>query len=620
GKNIRFHCKKSALFRHENYILKGHGAAAGGSTMKGKRPLVFDVRRSGLLVTLKSPQAIRLLAVRVRMNMELERPTNFIGLNADATSTNLSNIRAFSPSQITSLSPADCIVTSSCYRPVHFAVLFGLSYMAITQIRIVNSIGRVNGSIVIVLKSRIGTELQKKLFLIHIYSESLPEQVSVCPENDREMKTVVIQSDGVDPSVVTGFCQKEPHYLSSLVPLSMRFLSYFARLHRRRSSRLNDGSKERSTLRAIKNTISRFGFPHIIVTDNGPQFVSEEFEQFCKNHSVTHIKSTPYHPRTNGLAERAVRTFKDRLKNEKGNRWQILEKVDEFLFTYRSTPHSTTGRSPAELIFGRRLTSPFDLLKPDLKRKQDQALWNQRCNRGEEKQVRKFKEGDNVMVKCQASKNWTNGVVVKRTGPMSYEVLADGRLLKKHVDQLRKTIYCDEGRAGGGEDHGVEFCQMKRATLTVDFTDLGFELIKTRLPRQLFPDQLCPEVGDIHPWKMEHGRPFCVLFVPGKERRRHQRRVENTQYFHTSIRKLLNQSNLISTKLLECSSRQELSSCSAGIRITHSTSDFVNMEVETAVTEKLLPARPRILSNRNFDNPQYFRYIGTKILATPSRA
>ncbi|CAB0011528.1 unnamed protein product, partial [Nesidiocoris tenuis] len=40
---------------------------------------------------------------------------------------------------------------------------------------------QVNGSIVIVLKSRIGTEPQKKLFLIHIYSESLPEQVSVCP-------------------------------------------------------------------------------------------------------------------------------------------------------------------------------------------------------------------------------------------------------------------------------------------------------------------------------------------------------------------------------------------------------------------------------------------------------
>ncbi|CAB0010900.1 unnamed protein product, partial [Nesidiocoris tenuis] len=43
----------------------------------------------------------------------------------------------------------------------------------------------VNGSIVIILKSRIGTELQKKLFLIHIYSESLPEQVSVCPRTLR---------------------------------------------------------------------------------------------------------------------------------------------------------------------------------------------------------------------------------------------------------------------------------------------------------------------------------------------------------------------------------------------------------------------------------------------------
>ncbi|CAB0004845.1 unnamed protein product, partial [Nesidiocoris tenuis] len=40
---------------------------------------------------------------------------------------------------------------------------------------------RVNGSIGIVLKSRIGTELQEELFLMHIYSESLPGQVSVCP-------------------------------------------------------------------------------------------------------------------------------------------------------------------------------------------------------------------------------------------------------------------------------------------------------------------------------------------------------------------------------------------------------------------------------------------------------
>ncbi|CAB0011323.1 unnamed protein product [Nesidiocoris tenuis] len=59
----------------------------------------------------------------------------------------------------------------------------------------------VNGSIVIVLKSRIGTELQKKLFLIHIYSESLPEQVSVCPcvrvaSQRREQLPVVVSVIG----------------------------------------------------------------------------------------------------------------------------------------------------------------------------------------------------------------------------------------------------------------------------------------------------------------------------------------------------------------------------------------------------------------------------------------
>ncbi|CAA9997295.1 unnamed protein product, partial [Nesidiocoris tenuis] len=54
---------------------------------------------------------------------------------------------------------------------------------------------KANGSIGIVLKSRIGTELQKKLFLIHIYSESLPEQVSVCPI---DTDTVVSKAQIID--------------------------------------------------------------------------------------------------------------------------------------------------------------------------------------------------------------------------------------------------------------------------------------------------------------------------------------------------------------------------------------------------------------------------------------
>ena len=60
----------------------------------------------------------------------------------------------------------------------------------------------------------------------------------------------------------------------------------------------------------------QFGLPEVIVTDNGPCFMSEEFETFLVNNSIKHIISSSYHPATNGLAERAVQIVKKGLKNE----------------------------------------------------------------------------------------------------------------------------------------------------------------------------------------------------------------------------------------------------------------------------------------------------------------
>ncbi|GJQ70641.1 hypothetical protein Trydic_g23031 [Trypoxylus dichotomus] len=65
------------------------------------------------------------------------------------------------------------------------------------------------------------------------------------------------------------------------------------------------------TVNALREVFSRLGYPKTIVSDNGPQLTSEEFEQFCKNNSITHIRTTPYNPKTNGLAKRAVKTFKE---------------------------------------------------------------------------------------------------------------------------------------------------------------------------------------------------------------------------------------------------------------------------------------------------------------------
>ena len=55
---------------------------------------------------------------------------------------------------------------------------------------------------------------------------------------------------------------------------------------------------------------SQFGLPDRIVSDNASYFVSAEFAEFMNKNGTKHSTSAPYHPARNGLAERAVKTFK----------------------------------------------------------------------------------------------------------------------------------------------------------------------------------------------------------------------------------------------------------------------------------------------------------------------
>ena len=81
----------------------------------------------------------------------------------------------------------------------------------------------------------------------------------------------------------------------------------------------------------------------VIVSDNGSCFTSAEFESFCSQRGITHTKSTPCHPATNGLAERAVQSFERGMK--KLNKGTLEERLQTFLMGYRNTPHSTTERT-----------------------------------------------------------------------------------------------------------------------------------------------------------------------------------------------------------------------------------------------------------------------------------
>ncbi|CAB3981243.1 Retrovirus-related Pol poly from transposon 297 [Paramuricea clavata] len=106
--------------------------------------------------------------------------------------------------------------------------------------------------------------------------------------------------------------------------------------------------------------------PTTIVSDNGSNFCSKEFEEFLAKNGIHHRRTAPYHPASNGLAERAVQTFKEGMK-KMSNKESLETRVFRFLYKYGITPHSTTGIAPAEMLTSRKPRSRLDVLHPDVR-------------------------------------------------------------------------------------------------------------------------------------------------------------------------------------------------------------------------------------------------------------
>ena len=110
----------------------------------------------------------------------------------------------------------------------------------------------------------------------------------------------------------------------------------------------------------LEQDLAHFGYPHALVTDNATAFTSEEFQSWCQERGITHLTGAPYHPATNGAAERLVQTFKQALKKSEQPPRHALQ---EFLIQYRRTPTSN-GFSPSEMLNGRQIRTKIDTLLP----------------------------------------------------------------------------------------------------------------------------------------------------------------------------------------------------------------------------------------------------------------
>ena len=198
------------------------------------------------------------------------------------------------------------------------------------------------------------------------------------------------------------------------------------------------GTTSAETIRCMQHSFSQFGLPISIVSDNGTCFTSQEFKEFAENSGIKHITTAVYKPSTNGLAERMVQTFKRALK--KSNSSDIQSTIDRFLFNYRLTPHSTTGVSPAELMFGRRLRSRLDLLWPGnsiATRVHERQLAQKKSYTKGPRKV-SFPADTPVMIRdfTPRGPKWIPSTIAEQTGPLSYRCTAPSGVVKRHQDQI----------------------------------------------------------------------------------------------------------------------------------------------------------------------------------------
>ena len=136
----------------------------------------------------------------------------------------------------------------------------------------------------------------------------------------------------------------------------------------------------------------------VVVTDNGTPFTSAKFSEFTRKNGIRHVQVSPYHSLSNRLAKRAVKTFKEGMKKA-SNTGSIESRMARMLFQYRITPHSTTGVSPAELLFGQRIQSHLGQLIPDLVTKVESKQAAQKRNHDNHTDIRTFQIGDPLFVR-----------------------------------------------------------------------------------------------------------------------------------------------------------------------------------------------------------------------------
>jgi hypothetical protein len=185
--------------------------------------------------------------------------------------------------------------------------------------------------------------------------------------------------------------------------------------------------------------------------------MSQEFQTFCKDYNIQHKPSSPHYQRSNGEAERAVKTVK--------SLWRKASDKCLALLDYRTTPLEGVNLSPAQLLMGRRprntlptaksLLIPSSYNRQEVKRRLDFEKTRQKYYHDERSgaELPPLKPGDHVrMSPMPESKVWQPGVVLQHhETPKSYIVQSGQRVLRRNRRHLRTSTATAGQRSGQPE-------------------------------------------------------------------------------------------------------------------------------------------------------------------------
>ncbi|RDY14220.1 pol, partial [Mucuna pruriens] len=173
-----------------------------------------------------------------------------------------------------------------------------------------------------------------------------------------------------------------------------------------------------------KKIVCRFGIPAEIVSDNGTQFASKATAEFCQGLKIKQVFTSVEHPQSNGQAEAAnkviLRGLRKRLEEAKG-RW--AEELHQVLWSYHTTPHSSTNETPFRLTFGTEAMIPVEIGEPSPRMTQFEPNRNEeelRANLDLIQEVREIAHIREYAVKTRAARRYNQRVVPRsfKTGDL----------------------------------------------------------------------------------------------------------------------------------------------------------------------------------------------------------